>query len=142
LGRKYCTADLLFDWFGLVCFANKNKKCQLSYSKFKTSQIGGQRYRDISPFSIPCLRNLWITCSRGTIYNSRERKSCLGRVYNFKLASLTPLPGKRPATTTAKLKTRPRFYPVSSWLQSPKYFKGVLKVPYVNRPFYHSKRFM
>ncbi len=21
-----------FDWFGLVCFANKNKNCQLSYS--------------------------------------------------------------------------------------------------------------
>ncbi len=27
-----CTIDLLFDWFGLVCFANKNKNCQLSYS--------------------------------------------------------------------------------------------------------------
>jgi len=24
--------DLLFDWFGLVCFANKNKNCELSYS--------------------------------------------------------------------------------------------------------------
>jgi hypothetical protein len=22
---------LLFDWFGLVCLANKNKNCQLSY---------------------------------------------------------------------------------------------------------------
>jgi hypothetical protein len=22
----------LFDWFGVVCFANKNKNCQLSYS--------------------------------------------------------------------------------------------------------------
>ncbi len=21
-----------FDWFGIVCFANKNKNCQLSYS--------------------------------------------------------------------------------------------------------------
>ncbi len=27
-----CTIDLLFDWFGLVCFANKNKNIQLSYS--------------------------------------------------------------------------------------------------------------
>jgi hypothetical protein len=27
--RKYhCTIDLLFDWFGLVCFANKNKNFQ------------------------------------------------------------------------------------------------------------------
>ncbi len=26
------TIDPLFDWFGLVCFANKNKNSQLSYS--------------------------------------------------------------------------------------------------------------
>jgi hypothetical protein len=26
------TIDLLFDWFGLVCFANKNKNCLLSYN--------------------------------------------------------------------------------------------------------------
>jgi hypothetical protein len=31
-GKCHCTVDLLFDWFGLVCFANKNKNCQLSYS--------------------------------------------------------------------------------------------------------------
>ncbi len=31
-GKYHCTIDLLFDWFGLVSFANKNKKCQLSYS--------------------------------------------------------------------------------------------------------------
>ncbi len=23
-GKYHCTIDLLFDWFGLVCFANKN----------------------------------------------------------------------------------------------------------------------
>jgi hypothetical protein len=28
-GKYYCTVDLLFDWFGLACFANKNKNCQL-----------------------------------------------------------------------------------------------------------------
>ncbi len=33
--------DLLFYWFGLVCFANKNKNCQLSYSWFQISQKGG-----------------------------------------------------------------------------------------------------
>jgi hypothetical protein len=27
-GEYHCTADLLFDCFGLVCFANKNEKCQ------------------------------------------------------------------------------------------------------------------
>ncbi len=46
----------LFDWFELVCFANKNKNCQLSYSWFQTSQTGGQQYSDISPFSIPWLQ--------------------------------------------------------------------------------------
>jgi hypothetical protein len=47
------TIDLLFAWFGLVCFANKNKYCQLSNSWFQTSQTGGQRYSDTSPFSVP-----------------------------------------------------------------------------------------
>jgi hypothetical protein len=41
-------------WLGLVCFAYKNKNCLLSYSWFQTSQTGGQRYSDTSPFSIPC----------------------------------------------------------------------------------------
>jgi hypothetical protein len=45
-GKYHCTIDLLFDWSGLVCFANKNKKCQLSYSWFQTSQTGGQQYSD------------------------------------------------------------------------------------------------
>jgi hypothetical protein len=31
-GMYNCTIDLLFDRFGLACFANKNKNCQLSYS--------------------------------------------------------------------------------------------------------------
>jgi hypothetical protein len=31
-GKFHCTIDLLFDWFGLDCFANKNKNCQLLYS--------------------------------------------------------------------------------------------------------------
>ncbi len=55
-GKYHCTVDLLFDWFGLVCFANKNKNCKLSYSWFQTSQTGGQLYSDTSPFSIPCVR--------------------------------------------------------------------------------------
>ncbi len=27
-GKYHCNIDLLIDWFGLVCFANKNKNCQ------------------------------------------------------------------------------------------------------------------
>jgi hypothetical protein len=52
-GKYHCTVDLLLYWFGLVCFTNKNKNCQLSYSGFQSSQIGGQWYSDTSPFSIP-----------------------------------------------------------------------------------------
>ncbi len=48
-GKYHCAVDLLFDWFGLVCFANKNKNCQLSYYLFQTSQTGGQWYSDTSP---------------------------------------------------------------------------------------------
>ncbi len=28
-GKYHCTIDLLFDWFGIVCFANKNKNYNL-----------------------------------------------------------------------------------------------------------------
>jgi len=59
-GKYHCTIELLFDWFILVCFTNKNKNCQWSYSWFQTSQAGGQRYSDASPFSIPCLA-CWVT---------------------------------------------------------------------------------
>jgi hypothetical protein len=52
--KYHCTVDLLFDLFGLVCFANKNKNCQLPYSCFQISQTGGQWYSDTSPFNIPC----------------------------------------------------------------------------------------
>ncbi len=45
-----------FDWFGLVCFENKNKKYQLSHSWFQASQTGGQQYSDTSPFSIPWIK--------------------------------------------------------------------------------------
>ncbi len=60
-GKYHCTVDLQFDWFGLVCFANKNINCQLSYSWFQTSQTGGQQYSDTSPFSIPCNRHEILT---------------------------------------------------------------------------------
>jgi len=37
-GRITVPLTSFFDWFGLVCFANKNKFCQLSYSGFQTKQ--------------------------------------------------------------------------------------------------------
>ncbi len=56
-GKYHCTTDLLFDLFGLVCFASKNNNCQLTHNWFQTSQTGGQWYSDTSSFSIP-----WLGC--------------------------------------------------------------------------------
>jgi hypothetical protein len=53
MGTSHSTLDLLFDWFGLVCFESKNKNSQQSYSRFQASQTGGQWYSYTSPFSIP-----------------------------------------------------------------------------------------
>ena len=43
-GKYHCTVDLLFDWFGLVCFANKNKKkfsCLTADSKPVKQEVNG-----------------------------------------------------------------------------------------------------
>jgi hypothetical protein len=37
-GKYHCTVDLLFDWFGFVCFANKNKNCW-SVLQIKTKNV-------------------------------------------------------------------------------------------------------
>ncbi len=66
-GKYHCTIDLLFDLFGLVCFANKNKNCQLLYSWFKTSQTGGQWYSYTSLCSIPCITLGWGDSPRKTL---------------------------------------------------------------------------
>ncbi len=62
-GEVHCTIDLLFDLFGLVCFANKNKNCQLSYNWFQTSQTGSLWYSDTSPSSTP-----WSETGFGTYF--------------------------------------------------------------------------
>ncbi len=72
-GKYHCTIDLLFDLFGLVCFANKNKNCQLSYSRFQTSQTGGQWYSDTSPFSIP-----WFDSTSSVSLELQSGHSCKG----------------------------------------------------------------
>ncbi len=42
-GKYHCTIDLLFDWFGLVCFANKNKNfsCHTADSKPVKQEVNG-----------------------------------------------------------------------------------------------------
>ncbi len=75
-GKYHCTIDLLFEWFGLVCFANKNKNCQLSYRWFQTSQTGGQWYSDTSPFSIPWFKYLMkLSMMLQSLFWSRQSSS-------------------------------------------------------------------
>jgi hypothetical protein len=84
MGKYHCTIDFLFDWFGLVCFANKNKNCQLSYSKFQTNQTGGQWYSDASPFSIP-----WSMVQIQLLPLAREKIKMLEKhIFNFKNSNL------------------------------------------------------
>ncbi len=53
-GKYHCIVDLLFDWFGISCMTTDNFCFHLQNRLIQTSQTGGQRYSDTSPFSIPC----------------------------------------------------------------------------------------
>ncbi len=57
--------EILFMTVGLVCFANKNKNCRLSYSRFQSSQTGGQWYSDTSPYK---------TAKRASLPERQERR--------------------------------------------------------------------
>ncbi len=70
-GKYHFTIDL-FNYFWLVCFANKNKNCQLLYSWFQTGQIGGQWYSDTSPFSIPWYQTCFATLFSEKLYNGSQ----------------------------------------------------------------------
>ncbi len=101
-GRKYhCTIDLLFDWFGLVYFANKNKNCHQSYNRFQTSQTGGQGYIDTFPFSIPwtkahsnfltkaLVESFRVTKDGGdNDFSGRGRVSSLSNIFNWYIVAL------------------------------------------------------
>jgi hypothetical protein len=52
-GKYHCAFDLLFDWFGISCLTTDNFCSYLQNRLIQTSQTGGQRYSDTSPFSIP-----------------------------------------------------------------------------------------
>jgi hypothetical protein len=58
--KYHCTIDLLFDWFGISCMTTANICFYLQNRLIQTSQTGGQRHTDTSPFSIP-----WIVEQRG-----------------------------------------------------------------------------
>jgi hypothetical protein len=50
--KYHCTIDLLFDWFGLVCFANKNKNCHIADFKPVKPEINGEMI--LPPLVFPC----------------------------------------------------------------------------------------
>ncbi len=64
-GKYHCTVDLLFDWFGISCMTTDHFCFYLPNSLIQTSQTGGQRYSDTSPFSIP-----WCIKPRSAYVNS------------------------------------------------------------------------
>jgi hypothetical protein len=51
-GSITVTIDLLFDWFGISWMTTDNLCFYLQNRLIQTSQTGGQRYSDTSPFSI------------------------------------------------------------------------------------------
>ncbi len=53
-GKYHSMADLLFDWFLISCMTTDNFCFYLQHRLIQTSQTGGQRYSDTSPFGIPC----------------------------------------------------------------------------------------
>jgi hypothetical protein len=52
-GKYHCTIDLLFDWFGLICFANKTKiaSCHTADSKPVKQEVNGTVI--LPPFVFP-----------------------------------------------------------------------------------------
>jgi len=52
-GKYHCTDDLLFYWFRISFMPTDNFCFYLQNRLIQTSQTGGQRYNDTSPFSIP-----------------------------------------------------------------------------------------
>jgi hypothetical protein len=52
-GNHHCTIDLMFDWFGISCVTTNHFCFYLQNTQIQTSQTGGQRNSNTSPFSIP-----------------------------------------------------------------------------------------
>jgi len=64
-GKYHCTADLLFDWFGISCMTSNNFCFSLQNRLIQTGLTGGQWYSDPSPFCVPCFRACFIFFGKG-----------------------------------------------------------------------------
>ncbi len=92
-GEYHCTIDLLFDWFEISCMTTDKFCFYLQNRLLKTSQTGGQRCSDTSPFSITwtanwlsmthikqfylCMDKLELTgLNPGRVFNTRQGRAC------------------------------------------------------------------
>ncbi len=67
-----CTTDLLFDWFGISDMTTDHFCFYLQNRLIQTSQAGGQRYSNTSPFSIPWLEHLLLASLSSLAYFFRQ----------------------------------------------------------------------
>ncbi len=73
-GKYHCTVGLLFDWFGISCMTTDNFCFYLQNRLIQTSQTGGQRYSDTSPFSIPWTESpFWVSGFENGHQTPREK---------------------------------------------------------------------
>ncbi len=78
-GKYHCTCDLLFDWFGLVCFANKNKKCQLSSANSKPVKQEVNGTMILPPLVFPGFTDTKMMVDADVLICGQCRKTFYGR---------------------------------------------------------------
>jgi hypothetical protein len=51
MAKYHCTVDLLFDWFGLVCFSNKNQNGTARFFAFSLT-IEGTTEKGVAIYNV------------------------------------------------------------------------------------------
>jgi hypothetical protein len=82
-GKRHCTVDLLFDWFGISCMATGSFCFYLQNRLIQTSQTGDQWYSDTSPFSIPWQKILVINETKWYIIWSKLTVSFTKSIFDL-----------------------------------------------------------
>ncbi len=112
-GKYHCTVDLLFDWFGISCMTTGNFCFYLQNRLIQTSQTGGQRYSDTSPFSIPWTYHLKTTVTPSLILLKRALSSNLKFQNFFRDLTFQTFEKKVVSTTLTELSCS--LNPVPGW---------------------------
>jgi hypothetical protein len=113
-GKYHCTVDLLFDWFGISCMTTDNFCLYLQRRLIQTSQTGGQRYSDTSPFCIPATVHGQTCASRMKPGTSLEDAVCIYfSCSTYQTAKLIVAMHYRLYTTTISMSIRHNYKPIS-----------------------------